>query len=119
VLNRFVSENSYLEFTDGVRVQFFNAKGKKESNLVADYAKLHEESNLMIAKNNVSVRNVDGDVLESEELIWDQEKKEIYSEEFVKITTEHEVIYGNGFVSNQNFTKYMIKNIKGTILVDN
>lgn len=119
VLNRFVSENPFLEFTDGIRVQFFNAKGKKESELVADYARLYQETNLMIAKNNVKVRNVDGDILESEELIWDQEKKEIYSEEFVKITTEHEVIYGNGFVSNQNFTKYMIKNIKGTILVDN
>lgn len=119
LLNRYVSENSYLEFTDGVRVQFFNARGKKESELVADYAKLFEKSNLMIAKNNVKVRNIDGDILESEELIWNQEKKQVYSEEFVKITTQHEVIYGNGFESNQNFTKYTIKNIKGTILVDN
>ena len=34
LLNRYVSENSYLEFSDGVRVQFFNARGKKESELV-------------------------------------------------------------------------------------
>jgi lipopolysaccharide assembly outer membrane protein LptD (OstA) len=86
---------------------------------VADYAKLFEQSSLMIAKNNVKVRNIDGDLLESEELIWDQEKKRSLFREFVKITTQHEVIYGNGFVSNQNFTKYTIKNIKGTILVDN
>jgi LPS export ABC transporter protein LptC len=118
-LNRYVSERPFLEFNNGVRVQFFNAKGKKESELNSDYAKLDEENNLMIAKNNVKVRNIDGDILESDELIWNQEKKEIYSDEFVKITTSHEVIYGNGFVSNQNFTKYTIKNIKGTILVDN
>jgi LPS export ABC transporter protein LptC len=118
-LNRYTYDESYLEFTNGVRMQFFNSGGKKESELVSDYAKLNEESNLMIAKNNVKIRNVDGDLLESDELIWNQETKEIYSEKFVKITTEYEVIYGNGFVSNQNFTKYMIKNIKGTILLDN
>lgn len=118
-LNRYTYDESYLEFTNGVRMQFFNSGGKKESELVSDYAKLNEESNLMIAKNNVKIRNVDGDLLESDELIWNQETKEIYSDKFVKITTEYEVIYGNGFVSNQNFTKYMIKNIKGTILLDN
>jgi LPS export ABC transporter protein LptC len=118
-LNRYTYDESYLEFTNGVRMQFFNSEGKKESELVSDYAKLNEESNLMIAKNNVKIRNVDGDLLESDELIWNQETKEIYSDKFVKITTEYEVIYGNGFVSNQNFTKYMIKNIKGTILLDN
>lgn len=118
-LNRYTYDESYLEFTNGVRMQFFNSGGKKESELVSDYAKLNEESNLMIAKNNVKIRNVDADLLESDELIWNQETKEIYSEKFVKITTEYEVIYGNGFVSNQNFTKYMIKNIKGTILLDN
>lgn len=118
-LNRYTYDESYLEFTNGVRMQFFNSEGKKESELVSDYAKLNEESNLMITKNNVKIRNVDGDLLESDELIWNQETKEIYSDKFVKITTEYEVIYGNGFVSNQNFTKYMIKNIKGTILLDN
>ena len=118
-LNRYTYDESYLEFTNGVRMHFFNSEGKKESELVSDYAKLNEESNLMIAKNNVKIRNVDGDLLESDELIWNQETKEIYSDKFVKITTEYEVIYGNGFVSNQNFTKYMIKNIKGTILLDN
>jgi len=33
----------------------------------------------------------------------------------VKITTADEVIYGDGLESNQDFTKYKIKNIKGTI----
>ena len=45
-------------------------------------------------------------------------KQEIYTDDFVKITTKSEVIYGQGFVSNQNFSKYTIKNIKGTILLE-
>ncbi len=33
----------------------------------------------------------------------------------MKITTEDEVIFGHGLESNQDFTKYRIKKIKGTI----
>ena len=41
----------------------------------------------------------------------------VYTEEFVKITTKNEVIYGKGLVSNQDFTKYTIKKISGTIML--
>ena len=37
---------------------------------------------------------------------------------FVKITTEDEIIMGEGFESNQSFTKFKIKKIKGTISLD-
>ena len=44
--------------------------------------------------------------------------EEIFTEEFVKITTKNEVIYGIGLESNQNFSKYSIRNIKGTITIN-
>ena len=72
----------------------------------------------MIVKNNVVIRNINGDILETDLLNWDENKQEIYTDDFVKITTKSEVIYGQGFVSNQNFSKYTIKNIKGTILLE-
>ena len=72
----------------------------------------------MVVKNNVVIRNINGDILETDLLNWDENKQEIYTDDFVKITTKSEVIYGQGFVSNQNFSKYTIKNIKGTILLE-
>ena len=36
-------------------------------------------------------------------------------QEFVKITTKDEVIYGQGLEANQDFSKYTIKKIRGTI----
>lgn len=118
LMNRFILDDPYLEFDNGVRVQFFNQFGKKESELVSDYAKIDENNDLMTVKNNVVVRNIQGDILETEVLSWDEKKQEVYSDDFVKITTKNEVIYGEGFVSNQNFSKYTIKNIKGTILLE-
>jgi LPS export ABC transporter protein LptC len=114
-MNRYADEETYVEFKDGLKVQFFDINGKKESELNADYAIIDDENDLMLAQNNVVVRNVEGDILETEKLNWSQQKEEIFTEEFVKITTENEVIFGEGLVSNQNFSKYTIRKIKGTI----
>ncbi|MBL6657615.1 MAG: LPS export ABC transporter periplasmic protein LptC [Flavobacteriales bacterium] len=118
VMNRFDNEKKYIEIQNGLKVQFFDESGKKESELLSDYAIIDEENDIMQAQKNVIVRNVNGDVLESETLNWSQEKKEIFTDDFIKITTANEVIFGQGLVSNQNFTKYTIKKIKGTISIE-
>lgn len=118
VMNRYNDEKNYLELKDGLRVQFFDEKGKKESELLSDYAIIDEENDIMQAEKNVVVRNVNGDVLETETLNWSQKKQEIFTDDFIKITTQNEVIFGQGLVSNQNFTKYTINKIKGTISID-
>ena len=118
LINRYADEKTYVEFKDGLKVQFFDVNGKKESELNADYAIIDDENDLMYAENNVIVRNIDGDILETEKLSWDQQKEEIYTEEFIKITTENEVIFGKGLVSNQNFSRYTIRKIKGSITIN-
>jgi len=118
IMNRFNHEKKYVEIEDGLKVQFFDESGKKESELLSDYAIIDEENDVIQAQKNVVVRNVNGDVLESETLNWSQKKQEIFTDDFIKITTDNEVIFGQGLVSNQNFTKYTIKKIKGTISID-
>ena len=61
------------------------------------------------------VVNKKGETLNTEHLIWEEKTEKIHTDEFVKITTEDEVIFGHGFESNQDFSKYRIKKIKGTI----
>lgn len=114
-LKRFIGENPYLEMTDGVHVRFFNSRGDVESELRSNYAVSHENTDIMEAKENVVVVNKKGETLNTEHLIWEEKTERIHTEEFVKITTEDEVIFGHGFESNQDFTKYRIKKIKGTI----
>ena len=116
-MDRYVGDESYLEITKGLQVQFFNPSGSKQSELTALYAKIDEERNLMEAKNTVKVKNVNGDLLETEHLLWNEKTEMIYTQEFVKITTKDEVIYGKGLESNQDFSKYTIKKISGTIML--
>ncbi|MBF90684.1 MAG: LPS export ABC transporter periplasmic protein LptC [Flavobacteriales bacterium] len=116
-MDRYVGDESYLEITKGLKVHFYNPSGSKESELTSQYAKIDEEKNLMEAKNTVKVKNVNGDLLETEHLVWNEKTEMVYTEEFVKITTKDEVIYGEGLESNQDFTKYTIKKISGTIML--
>jgi lipopolysaccharide export system protein LptC len=53
--------------------------------------------------------------LETELLYWDRVKDLVYTERFVKITREDEIIMGTGFESNSRFDSYTLKNTSATI----
>jgi len=116
LLLRYAVEKPYMEFPNGLDLKFYN-NGKVESTMTANYATVHEGNKLMVARNNVVVVNEKGETLNTEELVWDEEKEIIYSNAFVKISTKDEIIMGTGMTANQNFTDYVIKNITGTIRV--
>lgn len=73
----------------------------------------------MEAKDNVVVINDKGERLNTEHLVWDKKTGKITSDVFVEITTENEVIMGEGLVSNQSFTEYKILKTRGIINIDN
>ena len=118
VLNYYETENPYIEMPNGLHAVFYNEKMEVRSTLDADYGIRYEKEQRMEARKNVSVVNEKGDRLNTEHLIWDEKKEKLLSNEFVKITTGNEIIYGNGFEANQDFSKYKIFNIKGTISLD-
>ena len=113
-LDRYV-DKEYIEFPKGMKILFYDDSMKVNSQLKADYGIRYEKEGRMEARRNVEVVNVKGEKLNTEHLTWDQNKEIIYTNEFVKITTNDEIMYGDGLESNQDFTKYKIKNIKGTI----
>lgn len=102
----------------GLIVVFYDEAGKETTTLKANYGVRYEKR--MDVKYNVEVVNVNGDKLNTEHLIWDEEKKKIISDAFVKITTDNKIIMGKGLEANQDFTQYEIKEITGSInLKDN
>ena len=61
--------------------------------------------------------NGEGDTLCTEHLIWDEVNHTIESDEYVKIRTGEEIIYGEGLEAKEDFSSYRIKKIKGTIVI--
>lgn len=104
----------------GFFVTFFDQNEKVSATLKGDYGVRYDLSKRMEAKYAVEVVNVNGEKLETEKLIWDELNHKIYTDAFVKITTGKEIITGMGMESNQDFTKYQIKQVTGQIqLTDN
>ena len=112
VLNHYATENPYIEMSQGFKAIFYNEKMEVKNKLDADYGIRYEKDQRMEARKNVRVINEKGEQLNTEHLIWDERKDKLYSKEFVKITTKDEIIFGNGFEANQDFSKYKIFNIK-------
>lgn len=117
-VTRYNTQKPYLEFSDGIKILFYSPEHVVESTLTARYATAIENSRSMTARDSVVVINNKGEILNTDELIWDEDKKIIYSNSFVKITTEDEIIYGQGMTANENFTDYVIKRITGKIKVN-
>jgi LPS export ABC transporter protein LptC len=116
VLHRFSDEKEpYVEFPDGITVYFYTAQKEVESSLKSNYAIFYEIPDIWEAKEDVVVVNRDGDVINTELLIWERKKELLHSDKFVKITTKDEILYGEGFEADQNFTNYTIHKPTGVI----
>ena len=114
-MHRYVGDVIYNEMPRGIDVTFYDSASTESSHLTANYAIDRITANIMEAKNDVVIVNSKGEQLNTEHLIWDRNNQRIYSKVFVKITTEDEIIMGEGFESNETFTKYKILKPKGTI----
>ena len=108
-------KNKYMEMTEGIKVLFYDSLLNIASTLTSNYAIHRVSEDIMEAKDDVVVVNDKGEVLNTEHLIWLKDSAKIYTEEFVKITTEDEIIMGDGMEANQDFTKWKIYNITGII----
>lgn len=115
LVERYEGDSSFVEFKEGLKLEFFNNQKQVESRLTAKYAIKYNRSGIMEAKNKVEVLNQKGEVLNCEHLVWNQSTHQIYSNTFVKIKTVDEIIFGDGFESSEDFSKYKIKKIRGTI----
>ena len=81
------------------------------------YAFFYKERNLWELNNDVEALTEKGERLNTEQLFWDTKEHRIYSEKFVKITTQNQVITGVGFESDEKLSKYEIKRPGGEIAV--
>jgi LPS export ABC transporter protein LptC len=109
----------FTVLSKGLFLTILDDEEKISTTLKANYGVRFDLSRRMEAKYAVEVINREGKKLETEKLIWDEKNKRIYTDAFVKITTDKEIITGKGLESNQDFTKYQLKEVTGTIQIKN
>lgn len=114
---RYLADSPYVEFPKTLHVDFYNDSSRIESTLDALYARYREYENKVFLKDSVVVINLlKGDTLRTNELWWDQNTREFYTDKPVRIHQVDKTIYGRGLRAAQDFSSYDIFNITGTVL---
>jgi LPS export ABC transporter protein LptC len=111
-------ENPFTEFKSGINVLFHDGHKEPVASVSAKYAKYTDNKNLWELQDSVVAINENKEKLETELLFWDQKKNIIYTDRFVKITTEDQIIQGYGLESDPRLSKRRIKNLSATIYIN-
>jgi len=114
----FSLKNPYTNFPKGLEATSYKKYPVIESSLSCQKAKHMINEKLWIVENKVVVVNDIGYKLETELLYWDEEKRRIYTDKDVRITTENEIIWGKGLTADQDFKDYEITEPVGSIYID-
>lgn len=118
MLNNLDRTEPYQEFIDGVLVEFYGPDQSVSSTLVANYAIRYDRKGEIIVRDSVVWQSVDQQKLETEELIWDENEEQVYTQKFARISTPREIIYGHGFRADQDFNNARIQQVEGIITID-
>ena len=113
-----LEKEPYELFPKGMTVETFSDYPSVESSLTCDYAINQISKDLWEARDNVVVVTVDGDTVKTEQMFWDMKAERIYSDKYVNIRRENEIIYGEGFESNQTLSNGRIVHFKGSFNLD-
>ena len=107
------------EFTEGVKVVFYDASMNEQGILTGKYATRDETKRKTIIKEDVVWTSTIDGKLETSELEWDEAANTISSTKFVKITQTGQQIFGYGFQTNSQLSQWQIKVPTGKLQVEN
>ena len=107
----------YSEFPEGIVLHLFNNKNE-QSTIVSDYAIVYDRTNVIDLQGNVVLTTHDGKKLNAEQLYFDQKKEWLFTNKPVKFADNEQIINGNGFDSNMDFTTSRVLETKGIVYLD-
>jgi LPS export ABC transporter protein LptC len=113
-------EKPYTEMPEGVKVIFYNADLKESGTITAKYAIYRKKEKIILLRKNVVGTNIKGETFTSEELIWDQNTKQITSNQVVHVRmADGTALDGTSFASDEGLNHWRFGQANGKINVDN
>lgn len=110
---------SYWAFEKGAYLEVLDSLMEVSSSVRSDTAYYFDKEKKWELRGNVHAENVDGEQFDTQIMFWDQNREKVWSDDRIVIRQEQQVIYGMGFESNQDFTRYTIKHTEGMFPVEN
>lgn len=101
-------------FDKGVFLTQFDQTLHIQSYIQCDTAYYFDKNRIWELRGRVRILTKQGLRFSSEELYWDEQKHEIWSHKFSHLKTPERELQGYYFKSNENMTKYIVTNTKGS-----
>jgi LPS export ABC transporter protein LptC len=107
-------QNGDREFPKGVFIEMFDVTRKVSSTLRANHAYYFKTEDHWRGRGNVELKNIEKQQqLNSEELFWKPKDQKVYTDKFVTIRQDGDVLYGQGLTANEDLSDYVITNPSG------
>jgi LPS export ABC transporter protein LptC len=109
-----INNEMILECPEGLEIIYYDTLQNVESVMLANYGKFYSKREYMLAKDNVVFYNKNKDTLFTNLLHIYFAQDSIYTDSWVKISSENGIISGSALQANSNFTFYKLMNIKNS-----
>ena len=108
----------YREFPEGIRVEFFDEKRKKNT-VTANYAVIYDQTGLIDLQGNVLLVTSDSTKLKADQLFWDQKAGWVFTDRPNTIRFANGARNdGQGFDSDLNFTNFRSRTNVGIQIIE-
>tara|TARA_R110000868_G_scaffold5934_2_gene34577 strand:- start:573 stop:1127 length:555 start_codon:yes stop_codon:yes gene_type:complete len=104
----------FTEFPKGIDVTLYDDKGKK-TRVTSNYAVSYKQTSIIDLQGNVKIVSEDGQMLETEQMYFDQKNEWFYTEKKFKFTDLKGTSNGQGIDFSKDFKVINSQRIKGEI----
>lgn len=107
-------EYPFTEFPKGIHLTLYDKNGK-ETYIDSKYAVTHKATNIIDLQNDVKISNQEGQLLETDQLYYDQKNEWFFTEKKFKFTSPKGISYGEGIDFSKDFKKVNSQKISGEV----
>lgn len=104
----------FTEFPSGISVTLFDESAKKTF-VTSRYAVIYKNTDIIDLQGSVKITNETGQLLETEQLYFDQKNEWFYTEKRYKFTNPKGVSYGEGIDFSKDFKIINSQGISGEL----
>ncbi len=112
------ADTPYWDFPQGLRFERFDENYNIDAQVECNKAIYYSKQELWRLNDNVEATNLSKEEFYTNELYWSQKEERVYSDSAITIIQKDRKIHGVGFESNQTFSRYSIRQPKGTIPIE-
>jgi LPS export ABC transporter protein LptC len=104
----------FTDFPKGIDVTLYD-KNNKRTIILADYATSYKSTNIIDLRGNVKITSQDGQILETDQLFFDQKNEWFFTEKSFKFTDPKGISNGQGIDFSKDFKIINSQRIAGEI----